>query len=85
MNYSFYVRAQLAKTDRVLNESQWVLPETLKLISEFAKQNLPLQQRFAIAHGTRSGREVVWFRTNLPGEEVWGTELSQLAAAREST
>lgn len=82
MNYSFYVQAQLAKTDRVFNDSQWVLPETLKLISNFVALHLPLEKRFALAHGTRSGREVVWFRANLPGENVWGTELSELAAAR---
>ena len=82
MNYSFYVRAQLSKTDSVYNESQWVLPETLKLVSDFVVGHLPLEKRFAIAHGTRSGREVVWFRANLPGEEVVGTELSALAAAR---
>ena len=82
MNYSGYVSAQLAKTDRVLNDSQWVLPETLGLIANFVKQHVPLEKRFALAHGTRSGREVVWFRANLPNEEVWGTELSQLAAAR---
>ena len=50
-------------------------------LSAYISQTLPLKHKFALCHGTRSGREQSWFRKYLPsGVEVWGTEISEAAA-----
>ena len=81
-NYTDYVLWQRAKTDRVTRTGQqWVLEETVAAIADYVRGALPCNRSFALAHGVRSGRETVWLRARLPGVQVWGTELSPVAAA----
>lgn len=84
LNYTRYVEAQRKKTDGIAlagQSGQWVVQETIQFIAKYVTQHLPLTTRFALCHGTRSGREAVWFRESLPGMQAWGTELSPVAAA----
>jgi len=83
-NYTKYVEAQRRKTDAIAlsgHTGQWVVKETIQFIAKYVTQLLPMTKRFSLCHGTRSGREALWFRESLPGIQVWGTELSPVAAA----
>ena len=84
-NYTKYVEAQLRKTDTIAlagQTGQWVVDETIQFIARYVTEHLPMSRRFALCHGARSGREALWFRKRLPGMQVWGTELSPVAAAQ---
>ena len=52
---------------------QWVVKETIQFIAKYVTEHLPMTKRFSLCHGTRSGREALWFRESLPGIQVWGT------------
>lgn len=80
LNYTEYVASQRAKTDSARLWMQWVTNGTLSLLASYITQHLSLNTSFALAHGVRTGREAVWLRRYLPREQVWGTELSPLAA-----
>jgi hypothetical protein len=81
-----YVALQLGKTDNTIGRDgtipwQWVFEAEIEVVALFAKTRLPLANQFALCHGTRSGREVLWFRKHLPRMQAWGTELSPKVAA----
>ena len=82
--YETYVRAQRNKTDALAADGQaadqWVGREQLEQIANHIRAHLTIKTRFAFCHGTRSGREAVWFRELLPDVQTWGTELSAIAA-----
>ena len=83
-NYTKYVEAQRRKTDAIAlsgHTGQWVVKETIQYIAKYAAEHLQMTRHFSLCHGTRSGREALWFRESLPGIQVWGTELSPVAAA----
>jgi len=86
-NHEEYVQAQLSKTDQILkkdasNIPNWVKREDVQFLARYmqSEMHLPFKHKFALAHGTRSGREQSWFMEFLPGMRVLGTELSPLAA-----
>lgn len=83
-SYEKYVMAQRSKTDRLsangVARDQWVDRPQLAVVAEYVQKHLQLVTKFALCHGARSGREAVWFRELLPAEQVWGTELSPIAA-----
>ena len=51
-------------------------------VADYARQHLQFKTKFALCHGARSGHEAEWFRELLTDEheQVWGTELSPIAA-----
>lgn len=82
-----YVQAQRSKTDGLLKQDasavpNWVTREDVQFLARHMQMemHLPFHHKFALAHGTRSGREQSWFMEFLPGVRVLGTELSPLAA-----
>jgi len=82
-----YVQAQRSKTDGLLKRDasavpNWVTREDIQFLARHmqTEMHLPFHHKFALAHGTRSGREQSWFMEFLPGVRVLGTELSPLAA-----
>lgn len=86
-NHEEYVQAQLSKTDGILKKDassipNWVKREDVQFLARYmqSEMHLPFKHKFALAHGTRSGREQSWFMEFLPGMRVLGTELSPLAA-----
>ena len=86
-DYNGYVAAQLGKTDHLASDggviqAQWVLEPHIAQISEYLTARFPPSTGFALCHGTRAGREQVWFRKHLATfrEQVWGTELSSTVA-----
>ena len=86
-NYSQYISWQVEKTDFLSHgggpvPAQWVMEPEIAKAAAYARLHLPLRNRFALSHGSRSGREVLWFRRHLPQVQTWGTELSGIAAAK---
>ena len=82
-NYDDYVRAQLNKTDALASKGhpmQWVTLPMVSWIAGRIRSRISFRTNFALCHGARSGREVTWFRTQLPGVQVWGTELSLISS-----
>ena len=62
-NYSQYVSWQVEKTDYMSQgggpaPAQWVMEPEIAKAAEYARLHLPLRNRFALSHGSRSGREV---------------------------
>ena len=82
--YEAYVSAQRGKTDKLAANGtaadQWVCRGQIEAIAEHIRKHVTIKARFAFCHGTRSGREAVWFRELLPDIQTWGTELSPIAA-----
>lgn len=77
LDYAEYCRVQTDGNKKKLDKV-WVLEENIEFLANFIKETRPAP-RFAICHGTRRGNEQVWFRKNLPGCEVIGTEISDTA------
>mmetsp|Transcript_19770 Transcript_19770/g.32930 ORF Transcript_19770/g.32930 Transcript_19770/m.32930 type:complete len:110 (-) Transcript_19770:604-933(-) len=59
---------------------QWVTRSQIDFIAQYIKNHVKLTTNFALCHGMRSGRETEWFRAAIPTQQVWGTELSPIAA-----
>jgi len=83
--YQQYVSGQLAKTDAIAahgqSKVQFVSMAQIETLAKLMQSRITVVNNFALCHGTRSGRENVWFRQAWPGMQVWGTELSTVAAA----
>ena len=83
--YEKYVAAQRSKTDKLSANGpstwQWVSDEQIGVLTKYLQSHIVAKTKFALCHGTRSGRETTWFRTAWPEMQVWGTELSPVAAA----
>tara|TARA_B110001452_G_scaffold236378_1_gene215623 strand:+ start:154 stop:903 length:750 start_codon:yes stop_codon:yes gene_type:complete len=88
--YRAYVESQRKKTDTVSGLAsgqqahlQWTTQVQIQSVTTILRARVK-QERvkgFGLCHGSRSGREAVWFRAAWPGEQVWGTEISPVAAS----
>lgn len=86
-SYDDYVKAQDSKTGKILENpiTRYVTSFTnqndIHFLSKYMKETLklPMKNKFALAHGTRSGYEQRWFMEALPGTKVIGTEISEKA------
>ena len=86
--YVDYVAAQRSKTDKLAANgtatAQWVSKDQIATIVEYLKARNVARNNFGLCHGTRSGRENIWFRELWSTMQVWGTELSPVAASTAS-
>lgn len=88
--YQKYVTLQRTKTDALAAKgqaaTQFVYRKQMDDVASVARRHVQFVTRFALCHGVRSGRETVWLREGLAAEkvQVWGTELSPVAAASAS-
>ena len=82
--YTEYVKFQRGKTDWLSRHgqtaTQWVKRDQIAKIVQHVRSHVDLVKHFALCHGTRSGRENLWFRELLGEVQTWGTELSPIAA-----
>ena len=85
--YESYVAAQRKKTDKLaMNgtaDAQWVSKDQIVVIAKHLRSLNVAQNNFALCHGTRSGRENLWFRQAWSPSpmQVWGTDISPVAAS----
>ena len=87
-SYRAYVASQRKKTDFVAGVAagkqsalQWTTQEQIEAVAAILQQRVKLVKGFGLCHGSRSGREAVWFRAAWPGIQAWGTEISPVAAS----
>ena len=77
-NYDEYKKTQIyfnkLKIDKV-----WADRDTLKIISDFLKENIRLNNIKGVCHGSRNGFEQNFFNNNIPGAQVIGTDISDTA------
>lgn len=75
-DYEAYREVQTRGNKRKL-DSVWVREENIEFLAGYLKQHLE-NIGFGLCHGTRNGKEQVWFRKHLDCE-VLGTEISDTA------
>jgi len=78
-DYAKYVEAQTTRNVQGIT-NQFVKEEDIKFLADWMKRNV-LSKEFGICHGTRAGKEQVWFQQHLdwmPGTVI-GTEISSTA------
>tara|TARA_B100000003_G_scaffold54648_1_gene48215 strand:+ start:171 stop:869 length:699 start_codon:yes stop_codon:yes gene_type:complete len=77
-NYDEYKKTQIyfnkLKIDKV-----WADKDTLKIISDFLKENIRLNNIKGVCHGSRNGFEQNFFNSNISGAQVIGTDISETA------
>jgi len=78
-NYEEYKEIQIKRSKELLNAGQWVVKKNIAFLSEYLKKNILHKLSFGLCHGTRSGKEQLWFREYLTGCRVIGTEISDTA------
>jgi len=81
-SYSDYVETQVEGNIRKLNLT-WVEQDTVAFISTYLSNRLGLIAK-GICHGTRNGKEQMWFRGYL-NADVIGTDISPTANEFENT
>lgn len=80
-DYERYRSVQIAGNERKL-ERVFVLEQNITFLAERLRPSAP---KFGICHGTRRGAEQQWFRNDLPGCDVIGTEISPTASQFPNT
>ena len=77
-NYQEYKQTQIyfnkQKIDKV-----WADKDTLKIISDFLKQNIESNAIKGLCHGSRNGFEQNFFNKEISGAKVIGTDISETA------
>lgn len=77
-NYQEYKQTQIyfnkQKIDKV-----WADKDTLKIISDFLKQNIKSNTIKGLCHGSRNGFEQKFFNKEISGAKVIGTDISETA------
>ncbi|MEM8980708.1 MAG: class I SAM-dependent methyltransferase [Pseudomonadota bacterium] len=82
-DYETYVALQ-NEANALKLDNQWVSEEQ---VANLAKIVLKFRSapNFGLCHGTRQGYEQAWFRANLPGCDVIGTDIAESATNFENT
>ena len=77
-NYDEYKNTQIffnkQKIDKV-----WADENTLKIVSNFLKENIKFEKIKGLCHGSRNGFEQKCFINEIPNAEVIGTDISETA------
>ena len=77
-NYDEYKNTQIffnkQKIDKV-----WADENTLKIVSNFLKENIKCEKIKGLCHGSRNGFEQKCFINEIPNAEVIGTDISETA------
>lgn len=81
-DYDRYVHIQTQGNKRKI-DSLWAVEENIQFLSNILKSNID-NPAFGLCHGTRQGKEQLWFREFLD-IDVIGTEISDTASQFEHT
>jgi len=77
-NYEEYRKTQIHYNKQKLDKV-WADKDTLKLISNFLKENISLDNIKGICHGSRNGFEQKYFQEEINNSDVIGTDISETA------
>lgn len=75
-SYEEYKAAQIEANKRKIDKI-WAVEEVIFELAAYIRNRIP-NAKFGLCHGTRNGKEQLWFRESL-GIEVIGTEISPTA------
>ena len=77
-NYDEYKKTQIFFNKQKINKV-WADEDTLKIISNFLKENIKSEKIKGLCHGSRNGFEQKCFINEIPNAEVIGTDISETA------
>ena len=77
-NYDEYKDTQIFFNKQKINKV-WADENTLKIVSNFLKENIKSEKIKGLCHGSRNGFEQKCFINEIPNVEVIGTDISETA------
>ena len=77
-NYDDYKDTQIFFNKQKINKV-WADENTLKIVSNFLKENIKSEKIKGLCHGSRNGFEQKCFINEIPNVEVIGTDISETA------
>ena len=77
-NYDEYKETQIFFNKQKINKV-WADENTLKIVSNFLKENIKSEKIKGLCHGSRNGFEQKCFINEIPNAEVIGTDISETA------
>ena len=77
-NYDEYKDTQIFFNKQKINKV-WADENTLKIVSNFLKENIKSEKIKGLCHGSRNGVEQKCFINEIPNAEVIGTDISETA------
>ena len=77
-NYDEYKNTQIFFNKRKIDKV-WADENTLKIVSNFLKENIKSEKIKGLCHGSRNGFEQKCFINEIPNAEVIGTDISETA------
>ena len=77
-NYDEYKDTQIFFNKQKINKV-WADEKTLKIVSNFLKENIKPEKIKGLCHGSRNGFEQKCFINEIPNAEVIGTDISETA------
>ncbi len=77
-NYDEYKNTQIFFNKQKINKV-WADENTLKIVSNFLKENIKPEKIKGLCHGSRNGFEQKCFINEIPNAEVIGTDISETA------
>ena len=77
-NYEEYKDTQIFFNKQKINKV-WADENTLKIVSNFLKENIKSEKIKGLCHGSRNGFEQKCFINEIPNAEVIGTDISETA------
>ena len=77
-NYDEYKDTQIFFNKQKINKV-WADEKTLKIVSNFLKENIKSEKIKGLCHGSRNGFEQKCFINEIPNAEVIGTDISETA------
>ena len=83
-NYEEYKKTQIHYNKKKLDKI-WADKTTLKIISNFLKENVKSSNLRGLCHGSRNGFEQKCFSDEIPNSEVLGTDISETAKNFENS
>ena len=83
-NYEEYKKTQIYYNKKKLDKI-WADKESLKIISNFLKENIQSSNIKGICHGSRNGYEQKCLHKEIVNSEVWGTDISETATNFENS
>lgn len=84
LNYEDYKKTQIFYNKKKI-EKVWADEITLKVLSEYLKNNIKSQKIKGMCHGSRNGFEQKCFLSEIPNLEIVGTDISETALNYENS